>query len=478
MRTAQVSVRNAGWLIVQRAASAASGLLFALTVPRLMGPDLYGRYALMLSVILWFTLAGGLGFMSIAARFVPELLAGGRTSELRRFLSAFMGLRLVTGLMGAAALAAFCFTCLPEFGRAAVLAAAAAVILRGVANQFYSFFLGLNWAARWGMGQVLRGWVVLVFVAGGAWLGGLTGACLGLAAAEVAVLAVALAWAGDYAERPRLDAGAVRPYLFFGLTFFGVETVYAAFRYSGGLLLRALSGEYAEVAHFSLAVEMVDVAGLVFPQVALSLAPLMTTLWMAQRPRDVAEWMTRLSAGLGALGMACALAAALAGGAVIPAVLGARFVLVWPSLAAVAVALPFLGLNCTAQVAAMVARRPALSLICALTQLAAFWSLGPYLTLRWGSTGCAMAYAAAQVASSAVSAVVLRRVLDVSLVRWGLTVVLGLPLLALSGLARGPALSLALAAAAVAAYLGLLVATGVAPVRDLVGVWRGRGEEP
>jgi hypothetical protein len=72
---------------------------------------------------------------------------------------------------------------------------------------------------------------------------------------------------------------------------------------------------------------------------------------------------------------------------------------------------------------------------------------------------------------------VLRRVLDVSLARWGLTVVLGLPLLALSGLARGPALSLALAAAAVAAYLGLLVATGVAPVRDLMGVWRGRGEE-
>ena len=467
-------MRNAGWLLVQRVASAASGALFAVTVPRLMGPDLYGRYALVVSLILWFTLLGSMGFTQAAARFVPELSAPGREHDLRRFLAGFMGLRALTGGAGAIGLAVFGLLCLRELGGVAILAAAVAIALRGVANLMYAFFLGLNWAARWGMGQVVRGWVALVFVAAGAWLGGLRGACIGLAATEIAVVCLAARWGRAHLVAPRLDWAAVRPYLPFGLAFVGVELTNAAFRYSGGLGLRWLAGDYAEVGRFSLAVEINDVAGMVFPQVALSLAPLLAGLWVDGRRSDAALWLVRLSASLGALGMAVAIAAAVAGEAAIPAVLGGQFAMVTPALVAITVSLPFVGLNCTAQVAAVTGRCPAWSLACAVAQLATFWTLAPALVWRWGSTGCAMAYGASQIAAAAISAVILRRVADASFVRWGLTVVLGLPLLALSGRVHAVWPSLAAAGAAAAGYLVLLAVTRIAPFSDLVGVWRGK----
>ena len=53
---AQTTVRNAGGILVQRGLHAASGFAFALVVPRLMGPDIYGRYSLLASLSIWFLL--------------------------------------------------------------------------------------------------------------------------------------------------------------------------------------------------------------------------------------------------------------------------------------------------------------------------------------------------------------------------------------------------------------------------------------
>jgi hypothetical protein len=53
---ARVTARNAGLRLLQRGVQTAGGLLLAMTVPRLMGPAVYGRYALLTSLSLWFAL--------------------------------------------------------------------------------------------------------------------------------------------------------------------------------------------------------------------------------------------------------------------------------------------------------------------------------------------------------------------------------------------------------------------------------------
>ena len=46
----RVTVRNVGMLLTQRRVNVLGDLLFAFLVPRLMGPDLHGRYALVTSL--------------------------------------------------------------------------------------------------------------------------------------------------------------------------------------------------------------------------------------------------------------------------------------------------------------------------------------------------------------------------------------------------------------------------------------------
>ncbi|MGD2147356.1 MAG: hypothetical protein PVH41_11740, partial [Anaerolineae bacterium] len=58
---AQATVRNAGMLLVQRVGFVVGALALVVLVPRLMGPDAYGRYALITSLAFWFVLSGSLG---------------------------------------------------------------------------------------------------------------------------------------------------------------------------------------------------------------------------------------------------------------------------------------------------------------------------------------------------------------------------------------------------------------------------------
>jgi O-antigen/teichoic acid export membrane protein len=59
--SAQVTVRNAGLLIIQRGSIVISGLVFAALVPRLMGPQIYGQYTLLTSLALWIAIGSALG---------------------------------------------------------------------------------------------------------------------------------------------------------------------------------------------------------------------------------------------------------------------------------------------------------------------------------------------------------------------------------------------------------------------------------
>ncbi|MEW6490175.1 MAG: hypothetical protein AB1578_19995, partial [Thermodesulfobacteriota bacterium] len=91
---ARSSVRNAGLLVVQWGAQVGAGIAFAAVVPRMMGPEVYGRYSLITSVSLWFVLAASLGLLPVMGRYVPELRAD--PGRLRAFFGRLLGLRLVT----------------------------------------------------------------------------------------------------------------------------------------------------------------------------------------------------------------------------------------------------------------------------------------------------------------------------------------------------------------------------------------------
>ena len=71
---ARPTLRNAAALMAQRLLHIIAAALFALMVPRLMGPAVFGRYALLTSVSMWFAMLSGLGAVSVMTRAVPPLV--------------------------------------------------------------------------------------------------------------------------------------------------------------------------------------------------------------------------------------------------------------------------------------------------------------------------------------------------------------------------------------------------------------------
>lgn len=77
MSEARQTVRNAGWLVAQRGLHVLTATLVAMLVPRLMGPGVFGRYALLTSVSMWFAMLSGLDAVSLMTRTVSGRPAGG-----------------------------------------------------------------------------------------------------------------------------------------------------------------------------------------------------------------------------------------------------------------------------------------------------------------------------------------------------------------------------------------------------------------
>src|SRR5688572_17348013 len=98
---ARNTIRNAGLLMIQRGFHIVAGFVFAIFIPRMMGPDTYGRYALITSISLWFALMSGMGAVSMMSRFVPEFIVREDRAGLEKLVSNMLFLRMTNGLIAA-----------------------------------------------------------------------------------------------------------------------------------------------------------------------------------------------------------------------------------------------------------------------------------------------------------------------------------------------------------------------------------------
>ena len=72
---AHVTARNAFTVLFLRILQYPILLLFVLIIPRMMGPQLYGQYAFMTSLLIILSMFTGLGTVEIFGRFIPEFVS-------------------------------------------------------------------------------------------------------------------------------------------------------------------------------------------------------------------------------------------------------------------------------------------------------------------------------------------------------------------------------------------------------------------
>jgi O-antigen/teichoic acid export membrane protein len=387
------ALRNAGWLVAQRILHVAGATLFAVLVPRLLGPAVFGRYALLVSVSLWFSLLSGLGAVSMLTRSIPRFLAAGDEHGLRRLASSLVLLRALTGACSAAGYFLVATLLLGEPDLAAAALVAGAVLCRSVGNLGYSLLLGLNDAARWGMGELARRWLALALVPAGFLLGGLRGACVGLLASEALVLGLGIWWVRPYLGRAFLDVSRqhLAPFLRLGSLFGAGNLLLTLTQRSGETLVRFSSGSYEEIGYFGAAYAIYLTLAHALWQVVVSLAPHLVAQVAAGRRDTVARWVERLLAYAVSASVLCLAAAVFLGRDLIPLLLGREYSAVAANLLPMMGTLVVAGAAAVGRLLALALDRPRPVITAAALELAVFLALGIPLAMRAGSLGASVA---------------------------------------------------------------------------------------
>lgn len=481
VREARIAVQNAGWLMAQQGLHVVAGVLFAVVLPRLMGPETFGRYALMTSISLWFAMFSGMSSAQLMGRFGPEFAVQAGNENIQKFFGNLLVVRLGTGFFAAALYLLVTALWFRELDAVTLAIVAGSVFFRTAAGLVFALFLGLNKAARWGMGDTLRRWSSLALLVVGFYFGGLRGACLGLATAELVVLCVGLRWAWPFFSwsQLRIDARYIAPYLRFSMYFFSANLLLAASQRSGELLVRAVSGDYVEVGLFGVAFRIYLTVTQVIWNFSMAFAPLLTMMLVQGKEEEIKKWIERLLKSTTVGGVFLIYGVLLLGDDLLPLLLGKAYQPVGRILLPLMISLLSFVLTGVARMLALAYDRPRVAVIGSAVHLTAFWALGWPLVSLSGSWGASVAMLGASVSCAAFFTWSMRQVLRYPVRNWGLAILLGAFFLPLALMRSSLLVNVSLYVAFVIGYSVLLLSRRVVTAGELAAMRRAiTGGEP
>lgn len=402
MNSAQKTVQNAELVLIQRGIYIATTFLFAFFIPRLMGPSRYGQFALLYSLSFMFTMLSDFGVVQVMGRYIPQLRLQGEIQKSKKLLNSFLMLTLSTGTFSAGLYFLVTYFWLKDIHALSLLSMAAAVLIRSSTNPLFSFFLGLNQAARWGSRDVLGRLLsipllILLFN-----LGGLPGACLGVLLTEGFILILGIWWGRDYLSRSHmhLDLHFLYPYIQFGLFFFISHLTATAIQQGGGVLIRILNPDYTQVSYFELAQKIFLTASFAYPQFSLSFAPHMTILLKKDKTDLLQQWTEQLLKWLTVAGVGMMFSFLFLGEDMVRLILGKDYQPVAINLLPLSGAFFFLALGNVSSLLTLVYEKPKVALNGSLVRLGVFWGFGFLSISFWGSLGGCFALLLASMLSA------------------------------------------------------------------------------
>jgi O-antigen/teichoic acid export membrane protein len=474
MNEAQITVRNAGFLLAQRGFHIIAGLLFAIWVPRMMGPSDYGRYALINALYLWFVVGSDLGFTQIMGRYVPDFTLHGEKEKLQKFFSNLWVVSLLSGAIGAGLYLSFTTLWLTDLDQFLLMIMSATLLVQGGSRPFFTLFLGLNQAARWGMGETFHHWFLVFLVIVGFYLGGLRGAFMGLLLTEWLVLFIGAWWGRSYFSWKdlRLDLKYLIPYLRFGFMFFAFNLLASAFQRSGEVLVRFFYPDYVQVGYFGLANNVSFTISTAIRHFIIAFAPLLMTLQAKGELETIKQWLEHLINWLGVGAVFVVFGVLFLGNDLVPIVLGTAYHPVATNLLLLSLTLWVQVLGDGAVLLIIISNRPKIALMAAGIRLIAMWVFGPFLIARWGSLGGCFAFLAASTIYSGYLTWCMQKVMTYSLKKWAWAIVLGFLFLPLSLLKSSWSVNVVLYGIFVIGYCTLLLLLRFITLSEVGAVWR------
>ena len=454
--------KNLSLITINKGIQLVGGALWALIVPRWMGPENYGQFALAMSLSLLLWWVGDLGGLEVFGRHIPPLLEKQPDRARRLFgqtflVRALIALTLVPFMLAVGPLIA---PWLRGWPAALVGLAAGLHILSWTSyHLLYARKEMGKWATE--LSWRLMTQLPLVLLAGKY---SLTAQMAAYTLNEVIYLAIAIWWTRDWftweALRPRL--GFLKPYIRMALGFWATNVGLILLFRTGTLLVQLLTGDSAQVSFYDLALTVFFLVYTIIDQLVRSFLPTVTEFHEGGQHDRLGRWLQTLTRWGAALAIVAVIGVQYTADWILPLVLGQAFGEAATVLRVMLLSLPALVLVGVGTVAAAVHQSPRVKLIAIAVGAITFWGAAVYITPRFGAVGAAWALTLGLNGYALLLFAQVRHVLRFPWSKLIALFLLGTPFL----LARGfvaQSFWLALAASLVAAivYLGIGLGTGL-----------------
>jgi len=462
-------IRDTAVVALQRGGLVLNGVIFALVVPRLMGPTSYGQYDLLSSICLWCIVASEFSLTVAVSRKAPAALRAGDPARLAALFGNILLFRTAVSLAAALLFWQLAGRLAADIPVSVRLLFTALVPAGAVAETFFSFMLGVDRPQRWGAGNLLRRWLGLVAVSAGFQAAGLRGAAAGLLACELVVLALGAAWSRGWVTLRGLrpDSRVFAPALQLSIGFFVGAILQTTFRHGGETVLRLLGTDYREVAVFGLGMSIFTAADAALCQIFMAFTPSMSLLLLEGRRQEIRAWHEKLMETLAVPASWVFLGSLFLAGDVVPRVFGSGYAplargAVVLSLMVIA-AVPAMG----AWVLSIVIEKPALHARAGAVRIALFLGGSVAMVPRWGALGGLLAALAGTMIAALLLCRDVRARFPYSTRRFLAIVALAAVFAPLALLKSSAAANLLLCALALAGHGVLLVRSGLLRPADL-----------
>jgi O-antigen/teichoic acid export membrane protein len=398
-----------------KAAELVTLVLLATVVPRWLGPDVYGRFSVPLTIVTLGSLALSLGGPTVMARFVPAAPAGQRVAVARA-----IGARLARGralqLVGVAAVAGLAAVVAPDrFPPATTTLVVVSLVLSVGATLALQVPLGLGRTGPWSLRYPLQNAVLIVAVLllHGRWddLGSVVAILVSTVVAAGYAAVVLRPLVAQPADAVALPDGALR----FG-TFHAVGAALVQVAQRGGVVAVAvLGGSSSESGHAALAIGLaLGVTYAVLQSFTVAL-PLVAAV-EAGTPAEAEATLSRLAALLLAVIVPAAVVASWLADRWVPGVFGTDYE---PATDAFGPALAMVVLAPLTSLAVQLAAlriRPAVTAALGVAAAATFMVTAVAAVPSWEAVGATTAAFAGTLASATTALVLLRGAFDRRLV--------------------------------------------------------------
>lgn len=430
--------RNLSGVLVLRIAQFPFLVLLAVLIPRMMGPEHYGRFALLISLITILESLAKLGVGDILGRFVPELdVTKGRHTVTYLFLRIFLIKTLVTTLLALGGIALLFTLYGPDYPAPYFWLIGGIVLIHDWAGNFFALLFGLNRMIAFSVREPLRralsvGLILILYP-----VAGIFGALVAVLFVETSLLMYGFIICRHELQRPdaSVELGDVHEYVRFGVFVYLSAIMLTFWERLGNPVIEHRLGVHEEIAYFDIGNQVFLVAFSITVMLLNSLIPIFSKFVTAGREEKLIEWAARVTKYMMIANLCGFAVIVLVGEPIITTVIGGDYARVFPNAVILVGAIFPMMIGQLGFVFSTVYKEPAKYLGALVSSVVVFVVLAWLLAPDYGSVGCSAAMGGAAVVLAGLAWRYYPKRIGVCAKRSGLALLLGVGVLCPAALA-------------------------------------------